>query len=153
MPSEQGGRSMSGEGVRTLTASAIAELVGGVLHGDGTAQVNALAPLDRATSSDLSFLANARYAPLYENTKAGTVLIAPEFADLDSTTPARIVVEKPHDAMLTVLPSLYRPPKRESGVHPTARIGRGVTLGDDVTIGPYAIVADGAKVGDRTLIE
>jgi UDP-3-O-[3-hydroxymyristoyl] glucosamine N-acyltransferase len=144
---------MSGGGVRTLTASAIAELVGGVLHGDGTAQVSALAPLDRATASDLSFLANARYAPLYENTKAGTVLIAPEFAELASTVPARIVVEKPHDAMLTVLPSLYRPPKRESGVHPTARIGRGATLGEDVTIGPYAIVGDGARVGDRTWIE
>ena len=152
-PSEQGGRSTSGEGVRTLTASAIAELVGGVLQGDGTTQVSALAPLDRATSSDLSFLANPRYAPLYENTKAGTVLIAPEFADLTTTTPARIVVKKPHDAMLTVLPSLYRPPKRETGVHPTARVGRGAALGDDVTIGPYAIVGDGARVGDRTWIE
>ena len=144
---------MSGEGVRTLTASAIAELVGGVLHGDGTAQVSALAPLDRATASDLSFLANARYAALYENTRAGTVLVAPEFAELASTAPARIVVKKPHDAMLTVLPSLYRPPKREAGVHPTARIGRGVTLGDDVTIAPYAIVGDGARIGARTWIE
>lgn len=115
--------------------------------------MSALAPLDRATPSDLSFLANARYAPLYERTKAGTVLIAPEFVDLASTAPARIVVEKPHDAMLTVLPSLYRAPAREPGVHATARIGRGVTLGSDVTIGPYAIVGDGATIGDRTWIE
>ena len=152
-PSGTDGRSESGEGVRTLTASAIAELVGGVVHGDGTAQISALAPLDRATSSDLSFLANARYAPLYEKTNAGTVLIAPEFADLATTTAARIVVEKPHDAMLTVLPSLYRAPRRDTGIHATARIGRGVTLGDDVAIGPYVIVGDGAKLGDRTWIE
>ena len=143
----------SGEGVRTLTASDIAELVGGTLAGDEQAEVRALAPLDRATESDLSFLANARYAPLYQRTRASTVLIAPEFAELATTAVARIVVAKPHDAMLTVLPKLYRAPRREPGVHVTARLGRGVTLGSDVTIGPYAVVDDGAVIGDRSWVE
>jgi len=143
----------SGEGVRTLTALDIAGLVGGTLNGDARAEVRALAPLDRATESDLSFLANPRYAALYEHTRASTVLIAPEFATLATTAAARIVVAKPHDAMLTVLPKLYRAPERESGVHATARLGRGVTLGDDVTIGPYAVIGDGAVIGDRSWIE
>ena len=143
----------SGGGVRTLTASDIAGLVGGTLNGDARAEVRALAPLDRATESDLSFLANARYAPLYERTRASTVLIAPEFAELGTTAAARIVVPKPHDAMLTVLPKLYRVPKREPGVHATARLGQGVTLGSDVTIGPYAVIGDGAVIGDRSWVE
>jgi len=152
-PSEQDSKSLGGEGVRTLTASVIAELVGGTLNGDGNAEVRALAPLDRATATDLSFLANARYAPLYERTQASAVLIAPEFAELATTAAARIVVAKPHDAMLVVLPSLYRSPAREPGVHATARLGRGVTLGADVTIGPYVVIGDGASIGDRTWIE
>ena len=143
----------SGEGVRTLTASDIAGLVGGSLNGDASAEVLALAPLDRATESDLSFLASARYAPLYERTRASTVLIAPEFAELATTAAARIVVAKPHDAMLTVLPKLYRAPKREPGVHTTARLGHGVALGNDVTIGPYAVIGDGAAIGDRSWVE
>ena len=151
-PPEDGGPP-SGEGVRTLTASTIAELVGGTLSGEPTVEVRSLAPLDRATPSDLSFLAAARYAPLYERTSAGTVLIAPEFADLATTARARIVVPRPHDAMLTVLPSLYRAPGREPGVHSTARIGRGATLGRDVTIGPYAVIGDGASIGDRTWVD
>jgi len=145
--------SPSGEGVRTLTASTIAELVGGTLAGEPNVEVRALAPLDRATPSDLSFLAAARYAPLYERTTAGTVLIAPEFADLATTAPARIIVERPHDAMLTVLPSLYRAPAREPGVHAAARLGRGVSLGADVTIGPYAVIGDGAVLGDRAWVD
>ena len=112
-----------------------------------------MAPLDRASPSDLSFLAAARYAPLYERTGAGTVLIAPEFADLATTAAARIVVERPHDAMLTVIPRLYRAAAREPGVHSTARLGRGVTLGSDVTISPYAVVGDGAAVGDRAWVD
>jgi UDP-3-O-[3-hydroxymyristoyl] glucosamine N-acyltransferase len=145
--------STSGEGVRTLTASDIAELVGGTVTGNGGAEVRALAPLDRATESDLSFLANARYAPMYERTRASTVLIAPEFAELATTAAARIVVAKPHDAMLTVLPKLYRAPRRQPGGHATARLGRGVTLGDQVTVGPYAVIGDGATIGDRSWVE
>ena len=145
--------STSGEGVRTLTASDIAELVGSTVTGNPSAEVRALAPLDRATESDLSFLANARYAQMYERTRASAVLIAPEFIELATTAAARIVVEKPHDAMLTVLPKLYRAPRREPGVHPTARIGRGSTLGDDVTVGAYAVIGDGARIGDRSWIE
>jgi UDP-3-O-[3-hydroxymyristoyl] glucosamine N-acyltransferase len=152
-PLPHDGRSPSGEGVRTLTASAIAELVGGSLLGEPNVEVRALAPLDRATPTDLSFLAAARYAALYERTTAGTVLIAPEFADLATTAPARVVVDRPHDAMLTVLPSLYNPPRHEPGVHATARLGRGVTLGAGVTIGPYAVIGDGAAVGDRAWID
>ena len=146
VPSTGSRETTSGEGVRTLTASDIAGLVGGTLTGDSSAEVRALAPLDRATESDLSFLANSRYAPLYTRTRASTVLIAPEFAELATTAAARIVVAKPHDAMLTVLPKLYRAPRREPGVHATARLGRGVSLGDDVTIGHGAVVSAGSVV-------
>jgi UDP-3-O-[3-hydroxymyristoyl] glucosamine N-acyltransferase len=127
--------------------------VGGTVSGNPNAEVRALAPLDRAMEADLSFLANARYVSMYERTRASAVLIAPEFVDLATTASARIVVARPHDAMLTVLPKLYRTPSRAPGVHATARIGRGVTLGDDVTIGPYAILGDGARIGDRSWIE
>jgi UDP-3-O-[3-hydroxymyristoyl] glucosamine N-acyltransferase len=143
----------SGEGVRTLTASDIAALVGGALTGDAGAEVRALAPLDRATPQDLSFLASAKYTTLYERTNAGAVLVAPEFARVPTTAAARIVVEKPHDAMLTVLPRLYRAPRREPGVHASARLGRGVSLGSDVTIGPYAVIGEGAVIGDRTWVD
>jgi UDP-3-O-[3-hydroxymyristoyl] glucosamine N-acyltransferase len=145
--------SSSGEGVRTLTASAIAELVGGTLEGDGGAEVRALAPLDRAKPADLSFLASARYARLYERTQASAVLIAPEFSELETSAAARIIVERPHDAMLTVLPTLYPAVPHAPGVHPTARIGRGATLGQDVTIGAYAVIGDAATIGDRTWVD
>jgi UDP-3-O-[3-hydroxymyristoyl] glucosamine N-acyltransferase len=131
----------------------IAEMVGSTVIGNPVAEVRALAPLDRATESDLSFLASARYTSMYERTRAGTVLIAPEFAELQTSAAARIVVEKPHDAMLTVLPRLYRAPRREPGIHSTARIGRAVSLGADLTIGAYAVIGDGAEIGDRAWID
>ncbi len=50
--------------------------------------------------------------------------------------------------MLEAIPALYPPPPPETGVHPTAVIGRGATLGTGVSIGAYAGVEEGAVLED-----
>jgi UDP-3-O-[3-hydroxymyristoyl] glucosamine N-acyltransferase len=137
---------------RTIAAGEIARLVGGELRGDGDATASAIAPLHRAGAGELSFLASARYASAFAESGAEIVLVSPDLADAPGRARARIVVERPHDAVLTVLPRLYAPPSREPGVHPTAVIGRGATLGADVTIGAYAVIGDGAAIGDGAWI-
>ena len=42
--------------------------------------------------------------------------------------------------------------KNFSGIHPTALIGDGVTIGRDVNIGAHAIVYDNVTIGDSTQI-
>ena len=37
-------------------------------------------------------------------------------------------------------------------IHPTAIVSLKAELGERVTIGPYSIVDEGARVGDRTVI-
>jgi len=137
---------------RTIAAGEIARLVGGELRGDANASASAVAPLHRAGAGELSFLASARYASAFAESGAEIVLVSPDLADAPGRARARIVVERPHDAVLTVLPRLYAPPPRTPGVHPTAVIGRGVTLGAEVTIGAYAVLGEGAAVGDRAWV-
>jgi UDP-3-O-[3-hydroxymyristoyl] glucosamine N-acyltransferase len=142
-----------GGGGSTLTAADVARLTGGELLGEPDAPVASVAPLDRATADQLSFYASARYAGVYAGSSAGVVLVATELRDAPSRARARVVVAKPHEAMLALLPVLYRSPARTPGIHPTAVIGRGATLGDDVTIGPFAVLGDGARVGHRAWID
>jgi len=66
---------------------------------------------------------------------------------------ARIVVAKPHDALLSLIPRFYREQRSHSGIHPTASIGRGVRLAEEVTIGPFAVIGDGAQIGERVVID
>ena len=127
-------------------------MVGGVLHGDPQAGVSAVAPLDRADTHHLTFLANAKYAELAASRSLGVVLVTPPLVE-STTARARIVVENPHEAMLPLLPRLYPPPAHRPGVHPTAVLGRGVVLGDDVAIGPHVVLGEGASVGARTRID
>jgi UDP-3-O-[3-hydroxymyristoyl] glucosamine N-acyltransferase len=115
--------------------------------------VRGVAPLDRAESEHLSFLADKRYAPLLRASRAGVVLLAPEFADAESGDCARIVVGKPYDALVALLPKLYVPPPRPTaGVHPSAVVGAGVKLGADVCVGANTVIDDGAQLGDRAWV-
>ena len=145
-------RDFGGEGSRVLTAEAIAAAVGGTLHGDAATRVSGVAPLDRADATHLTFLANAKYAPLAAERDLGVLLVTPELAEV-GTARARIVVKNPHEAMLPLLPMLYPPLPQNPGIHPTVTLGRGVTLGDDVSLGPGAVLDDGVRVGARTRLE
>ncbi|MFL5581315.1 MAG: UDP-3-O-(3-hydroxymyristoyl)glucosamine N-acyltransferase [Gemmatimonadaceae bacterium] len=146
------GSTGGGGGAGSLTAAEVARAVGGRLVGDPDAPVRAVAPLDRAGEGDLSFLAVARYAPLFATSSASVVLVAPELAEAEGRARARVVVAKPHEAMLAMLPRLYAAPPRPAGVHPTAVIGRGVRLGADVALGAYAVIGDGAALGDGVTV-
>ncbi len=135
-----------------LTAAELAEATGGRLVGDATASVCAIAPLDRAGPEELSFLASAKYAPQLEASGAGVVLVSPELEDTPGTPRARIVVSKPHEAMLTLIPRFYRPVVRAAGVHPSAHVGAGAKLGRGVCVDAGAVIEDGAVIGDRTWV-
>ena len=141
-----------GEGGFALTALAIAEQVGGQLVGDPSAVVDGVAPLDRASRRHLTFLGVARYAPMLAASNAGVVLISPELAETPGSVPCRVVVGKPQEALLSLLPRFHRVASAPRGVHPTAVVGSGVQLGRDVSVGPYAVLGDGAQIGESVVI-
>jgi UDP-3-O-[3-hydroxymyristoyl] glucosamine N-acyltransferase len=138
--------------VATMTAAEIAAAVGGTVVGSPGATVEAIAPLDRASSRDVSFFASSRYSAMFAASAAGVVLVAPEFADASGLCTARVVVARPHDAMIALIPRFYRAPERVSGIHATAIIAPSARLGRDATIEPYAVIGDGAVIGDRAWI-
>ena len=135
-----------------LTAEAVAHLVKGTLKGDPSIRVVRVAALDRATAEELSFFSNPRYANEFASSRAGVVLVSPELADHEGGPPTRIVVEKPPEAMLLVLPALYPEPPRATGIAPTAVIGKGVKLGKDVAIGAHSVIGENAVLADRVVI-
>jgi UDP-3-O-[3-hydroxymyristoyl] glucosamine N-acyltransferase len=144
--------STSGDGASTITAEAIAALVSGELIGDGKAVVSGIAPLDRADSTQLSILSNGRYAPMMATTKAGVVLVDPEFRDAPGAARARIIVNQPLEKLLALLPRFYPLEAPVPGVAATARIGKGAGIGQRVSIGEYAIIGANANLADGVVI-
>jgi UDP-3-O-[3-hydroxymyristoyl] glucosamine N-acyltransferase len=143
---------MAAPASRTLTAAEIAAATGGAVVGDANATVSAVAPLNRATASDLSFLAHVKYAPAFTASRAGVVLVTSDLAKTEGSAAARVIVEKPHDALIALLPKLYAPAAFTPGIHRTAVIGAGASVAPDACVEPYAVIGAGATVGARAWI-
>jgi UDP-3-O-[3-hydroxymyristoyl] glucosamine N-acyltransferase len=150
--STDSGNSISGDGASTITAEAIAALVSGELIGDGKVAVSGVAPLDRAGENELSILSSAKYAPMLAATRAGVVLIDPEFRDVAGKPRARIIVNQPLEKLLSLLPRLYPEASPAPGVAATARIGKGAVIGEQVSVSEYVVIGAGARLGDGAAI-
>lgn len=149
---ESGASPEGGERACTLTASDIAEIVKGELRGDGATCVDSVAPLSRAASNNLSFLADGRYSSLLGSSSPGVLLVTPSLADVTGSVPARIIVDRPAAALLQLLPSFYPAPEHVPAIASSARIAAGASVGDGVSIGEYSVIGDGAVIGDAVAI-
>ncbi|HWL38625.1 MAG TPA: UDP-3-O-(3-hydroxymyristoyl)glucosamine N-acyltransferase [Gemmatimonadaceae bacterium] len=146
-------QSISGDGASgTITAAAIAELVGGELEGDGGTVVTGVASLDRAEEFHLSILASAKYAPMLAESRAGVVLVDPQLRNAAGSPRARILVSQPLEKLLAVLPRLYVEHRPAAAIASTARIGRHVSLGKDVSVGEHAVLERDVRLGDGAIV-
>jgi UDP-3-O-[3-hydroxymyristoyl] glucosamine N-acyltransferase len=135
-----------------LSAAAIAVAVGGTLEGDGNVRVTRVAGLDSADASSLSFFSSAKYTEDAARTKAGVVFVTTALSAKIPHVAARILVAAPQEAMLTAIALLHTPVAFAPGVHHSAVIGDGVTLGNGVAIGARCVIGDGARIGARSRV-
>jgi UDP-3-O-[3-hydroxymyristoyl] glucosamine N-acyltransferase len=126
--------------------------VGGEVVGDAGIRVHGVAPLDQATTRELALLADRRYLSQLPATRGAAVLVSAVLApEVPAGLPA-VVVKDAHAALPPLLSHLHPPSDPEPSVHPTAVLGRGVLLGANVVIAPYAVVEDACELGDRVRI-
>lgn len=135
-----------------MRASEIAKLVGGEFDGATDPEITGVAPLDRATASELSFVAHPKYVAYLAASGAGAVLATESLMPRGSTTLPRIVVDDVHRALAEVLSHLHPEPSIAPGVHETAVIGANVQLGADVRIGAYCVIGDDCVIGAGTFL-
>ena len=145
-PQEQSGAT------RALTAEQVAEMVDGRVEGDPSVQVEGIAPLNQAQGAELGFLAQRRYLRQLPETEARVLLVSEALAGDAEGHPSRIVVKDPHSALPRLLTHFYPTPLPKPGVHPTAVLGKGVEMGEGMTIGPYVVVEEGTALGDGVRI-
>ncbi len=140
-----------------MTLSQLAEQIGAAVHGDGSATVDACAPIDEAESHHVTFLANAKYTRFLETTSAAAVIVAPDVPCPDSLT--RLVADDPYFAFRNAMVVLHdfrpHPPAMDAdpnGVSPRAAVHPEADLGADVVVHPFVTIERGARIGDRTVL-
>jgi UDP-3-O-[3-hydroxymyristoyl] glucosamine N-acyltransferase len=139
------------------TVAEVAALLGGTIDGPAELRLGELRSLDSAGPEDLApvFGSQPSAAAALAATRAGALLAATR-ARLPDPLPGAgrrpvIRVEDP-DRALDTLVLAVAPPQEEPpppGVHPTAILGAGVTLGPDASIGPHVVLGPGVRLGAR----
>lgn len=134
----------------------LAQRIGATLHGDGSVQVRACAPVDRASAGQVSFVANTKYIEHLLTTKASAVIVSPGAAVRDGV--ARLEARDPYFAFRQAMVALHgfrvhpapadapaAHPDRspQAVVHASARVGKGVQLHAGCVVERNAIVGDG----------
>jgi UDP-3-O-[3-hydroxymyristoyl] glucosamine N-acyltransferase len=150
-----------------LTAQEIVALTGAVARSGvrSDRRISGIAPLDRASPSDLAFLQNPRYAGQFATTRAGICLTTARFAAQAPAQVAILVTPAPYRAFVAVAQKLYPGAMRPSSLfeargispsallHPSARLENGVVIDSAAVIGPRAeigagtVIAPGAVIG------
>jgi len=134
-----------------ITAGDIARLVEGNLEGDASVAISGLAGLSDAGPGDVTFLANPRYETQVAGTRASVVIVG---HDWQGKAPCAVVRVKDPDFAFAKLATTFAPPstRPEPGVHRLACVAKGVQLGADVSIGPFCVIEQDSRVGDRTVL-
>jgi UDP-3-O-[3-hydroxymyristoyl] glucosamine N-acyltransferase len=136
-----------------VTLAELAALVGGELIGDGTIEVNGVSPIDpveRIQPSHVTLAESEQYFVKAHASNARAIVVS---FDAPASTKPLIRVKKTTLALARMLAIFHPVEKPPAGVHPTAFVGRDVTLGQGVHVGPNAVVKDRASIGDRSIVD
>lgn len=132
------------------TLREIAHIIDGEVIGDDSIVITGVCGIKEAEEGDLTFVANSKYLPLINKTKASAIITS---RDVRKAPKPIIRTDNPSLSFARMV-SLLSPNeiKHPKGIHPTAIIGENVKLGSDVAIQPYSVIEDNVEIGDRTVI-
>ena len=132
------------------TTREVALFVGGELVGDAGVVITGINSIEDAVSGDLTFANTPKHVRLIEKTNASCV-ITPKTVEKSSKTIIR--TENPSMAFAKILNLIQsKAVKHPQGIHPSAIIDKGASLGKNTAVGAGAVISGTAKVGDNTVI-
>lgn len=121
------------------------------LVGESTYLISGVEELSNATASDASFLANPLYRHLLKTSNAGVICIDETIPLIDGKN--YLISSQPTATFQTILKLFVTFHESGfSGIHSTAVIHPTATLGKNITIEPYVVIDAHCSIGDHTII-
>jgi UDP-3-O-[3-hydroxymyristoyl] glucosamine N-acyltransferase len=136
-----------------LTLSALAELCQAECIGEPSFKITGVNTLERAISSELIFVVQAKYIDRLQQTRAKALIIPPALREQLPRSFYCLVHPQPQLAFSRVCECFYPDPPCQPGVHPTACIHPEAIVDETVSVGPYAVIGAKAVIGCQTRID
>ena len=123
---------------------------GGELIGDPAVRVTQVAALESALETDITFVAQPRFLPQLDRTRAAAVILGP--AARDATRLPRIISNNPYAYFARVSTLLNPPLRAKPGIHKTAVVERSARVSRSASIGAGAVIGKRARIAERAQI-
>jgi UDP-3-O-[3-hydroxymyristoyl] glucosamine N-acyltransferase len=127
----------------------ITKKLGCELEGDPSIEITGAAGIAEAAAGELTFLANKKYRPALETTKASAIILA---RDAGPSLIAALRSENPYLDFARAIEIFHAAPVYEPGVHPTAVISPSAKIGPGAHIGPYCYVDADVEIGANAVL-
>jgi UDP-3-O-[3-hydroxymyristoyl] glucosamine N-acyltransferase len=122
----------------------LATYLGAELRGDASVEVTGVQGIEEAGPTEITFVANPKYAGLARTTKAAAVVVEPEFPEIATAT---LRIKNPYHAFSRALGMFYQPPAYAEGIHSTAVIDPTAEVGPGAHVGAYVVIGPRVRVG------
>lgn len=127
----------------------LAARLGAELRGNGDVEISGVRGIEEAGPSEITFVANPKYASLVHKTSAAAVLVNPDFPEVSIAT---LRLTNPYHAFAQALGFFYQPPSYPPGIHPTAVIDPTAVIGERAHIGAYVAIGPAVRIGEDATI-
>lgn len=131
-----------------MLLSEIAIRLGLTLQGQD-ADITGVNTLADASASELSFLANPKYADQLESTKAAAVIISSQQAHPEQTS---LLSASPYLDFARAVQLFAKPQGSHSGISPLAHIHPTATVSPDATVYPFVYIGAKTQIGAKAQI-
>lgn len=151
--------------MKSLSIQEITDILGGELVGTTDQLILGLEEIDKADSSQITFIGSRKYAQKWEGSKAAAAIINEGLKAEPGENRALIVVKNADLAMARLLEVFIKEtPHFDVDIHPTAvihesatigegtKIGAGSYIGKDVVLGPAIVIYPNVTILDETKI-
>ncbi|MGJ3236780.1 UDP-3-O-(3-hydroxymyristoyl)glucosamine N-acyltransferase [Marivirga sp.] len=154
-----------------FSVNQIAQMIGGIVEGDGERMVDNLGKIEEGKAKTISFLSNDKYENYIYQSDAAAIIVKTNFTPKKVIKPALIKVEDPYSAFTQLLeeynkimsyaklgveePSFMGDNSSIGESHyrgAFSYIGQNVKIGKNVKIYPQAHIGDNVIIGDNTII-
>lgn len=138
---------------KTYTTQAIAEALKGELIGRGDLVIDRVShPTDVRGERDLALAMDPKLIPMLTGTRARAIVIKKESAFEYNQVDACILVSRPRLALAKLTQLFAETPAVIEGIHPTAIVEKGATIGANVSIGAFSYICSGAIIGANSIL-
>lgn len=117
--------------------------------GDPNIEITGISEIQNGIPGTITFVHLSKYKNYIEDTKASAVLVGKD----DSLKNMNGIISNNPTVALSKILYYFAPKSSEStGIHETVIIHSSATLGENITIGPFTVVEEGANIGNNVKI-